>query len=82
MITKKTANSPMNTAITGAVLQPGATFPYSEFRGFNNVPKGVVIAVSADAFVDRFDVPVAIIKKTKNCFTFLNIEIKKSQSFD
>lgn len=60
-MTKKTAKSPIKMAINGAVPQPGATLPYSEFRGFSNVPKGVVIAVSTGAFFDTFDVPVAII---------------------
>lgn len=46
MITKKTANRAMKTPITTVVPQPGATLPYSEFSGFNNVPKAVTFAVS------------------------------------
>jgi hypothetical protein len=31
----------MKVAITTVVPQPGATFPYSEFRGFKAVPNAV-----------------------------------------
>jgi hypothetical protein len=39
MITRNNANSLIKRAIKGVVPQPGATFPYSEFRGFSKVPK-------------------------------------------
>ena len=61
----------MKIAINGVVPQPGATLPYSEFKGFNNVPKGVVRAVSTGAFFDTFDVPVAIISKKPKILYFL-----------
>ena len=41
MITRNTKNRPIKTPITGVVPQPGATFPYSEFRGFKAVPNAV-----------------------------------------
>ena len=64
-------------AINGAVPQPGATLPYSEFKGFNKVPKGVVIAVSTGTFFDTFDVPVAIICKKPKIIYFLEYENTK-----
>jgi hypothetical protein len=81
MITKKTANSPIKIAITGVVPQPGATFPYSEFNGFNKVPSGVVNAVSTGAFLDTFEVPVAIINKIFKLVYFLEY-LKKNKIYD
>jgi hypothetical protein len=39
MITRKTANKAITTAITIVVPHPGVTFPYSEFKGFSRVPR-------------------------------------------
>jgi len=48
MITKKIANKTPNTPINTVVPQPGATFPYSEFKGRNRVPTTVVIPDSTE----------------------------------
>lgn len=56
----------MNTAIIGVVPQPGATFPYSEFKGLNISPSLVLSAISY--FCSVYIVYVynsIIIKKTK-----------------
>ena len=37
------ANSAIAIAINDVVPQPGATLPYSEFKGFNKSPTGVRI---------------------------------------
>jgi hypothetical protein len=66
-MTRKTANRAMKTAINGVVPHPGATFPYSEFRGFNKVPRLVttlLLIVSWLSFIGVFE--VAINKKEKN----------------
>ena len=41
IIVKNIAKRIMNIPITVVVPQPGATFPYSELRGFNIVPNGI-----------------------------------------
>lgn len=48
MIVKNIANRPINTAITPVVPQPGATFPYSEFKGFSIVPNVVTFPLEFD----------------------------------
>ena len=58
-MTRKTANNAINTPIITVVPHPGATFPYSELRGFSKVPSVVTLLVFADLLA--FDVvPVAI----------------------
>ena len=42
MIDRNIANKAIATPIKGVVPQPGATFPYSEFKGFNNPPAEVL----------------------------------------
>ena len=37
-------NSDIATPISGVVPQPGATLPYSEFKGFNKFPKPVCLS--------------------------------------
>ena len=41
MIDRNIANKAIATPIKGVVPQPGATFPYSEFKGFNKLPAPV-----------------------------------------
>ena len=38
MIDRNIANKAIATPIKGVVPQPGATFPYSEFKGFSKLP--------------------------------------------
>jgi hypothetical protein len=45
MISKNKKNNSMNIAIIGVVPHPGATFPYSEFKGRNNSPSLVRNAI-------------------------------------
>jgi hypothetical protein len=45
MIIRKRAKENMKNSIIGAVPQPGATFPYSEFKGFKISPKRVLRAI-------------------------------------
>lgn len=42
---KNRANMNMKNNMIGAVPQPGATFPYSEFRGFKMSPRRVLKAI-------------------------------------
>lgn len=60
MITKKTANKAITTPITGVVPHPGATFPYSEFKGFSIVPNVVTLPFEFDILF--FDIVVIIYK--------------------
>ena len=46
-ITLKTKKSPPAKAIGSVVPHPGATFPYSEFRGFKRFPKTVCFPLIA-----------------------------------
>ena len=41
MIDRNIANKAIATPIKGVVPQPGATFPYSEFKGFSKLPAPV-----------------------------------------
>jgi hypothetical protein len=41
MIDRNIANKAIATPIKGVVPQPGATFPYSKFKGFNKLPAPV-----------------------------------------
>ena len=50
IIVKKTANKDIKIAITPVVPHPIETLPYSEFNGFNKVPKGVTVLVVSIAF--------------------------------
>ena len=43
MITKNTAKRQPKNVINGVVPQPGATLPYSEFKGFKRVPRTVTL---------------------------------------
>jgi hypothetical protein len=51
----------MKIAIKTVVPQPGATLPYSEFKGFKRVPNEVTIPVSITSDLIFDVVPVAII---------------------
>jgi len=54
IINKNIANKPMNTPIITVVPHPGATFPYSEFKGFSIVPNTVTLPFEFDIlFFDR-----------------------------
>jgi len=48
IINKNIANNPMKTPIITVVPHPGATFPYSEFKGFNIVPRVVTFPLEFD----------------------------------
>ena len=45
MIDRNIANKAIATPIKGVVPQPGATFPYSEFKGFNKLPAPVFLGL-------------------------------------
>jgi len=45
MIIRKRANMNMKNNMIGAVPHPGATLPYSEFRGFKISPRRVLRAI-------------------------------------
>jgi hypothetical protein len=49
----------MKTPMIKVVPQPGATLPYSEFKGFKAVPNGVTLPSFLNVFI--FDV-VAILR--------------------
>ena len=60
-MTRKTANRAINTAIKGVVPHPGATFPYSEFKGLSKVPRLVttlLFIVSWLSFIGVFEVAI------------------------
>jgi hypothetical protein len=65
----------MKMPITGVVPHPGATFPYSEFKGFNAVPKAVTLPVSATAVptLPTLDVAIVFAHKLRFFLTFCNI---------
>ena len=58
IITRNTANKAMNSPMITVVPQPGATLPYSEFKGFNIVPKGVFFPFVLDILF--FDIVVML----------------------
>jgi len=61
MITRKTANRAIVTAIQIVVPHPGATLPYSEFRGFRRVPRLVtkpLFTLSCLIFIGLFEVAI------------------------
>jgi hypothetical protein len=62
-MTRKTANNPINTPISGVVPQPGVTFPYSEFRGFRRVP--------------RFVTNPSVSASLRGCLVIFEVAIKK-----
>lgn len=49
IIIKNIAKRPINIAIIVVVPHPGATLPYSEFKGFSIVPKGVIFPCVFDS---------------------------------
>jgi hypothetical protein len=50
MINKNTKNAAITTAIIGVVPQPGATLPYSEFKGRKSSPNLVRNAIKIFIF--------------------------------
>ena len=58
----------MNKAIIIVVPHPGATFPYSEFKGFNADPSAVTFPVFSGE--DTFDLEIVAI-----CFLFFKLNL-------
>lgn len=69
MIVRKTANNAIKIAIIFVVPQPGATLPYSEFKGFRMLPKTVTFPLEFDILF--FEI-VVILNILLTIFTFFN----------
>jgi PsbN protein len=61
--------------MTGVVPHPGATFPYSEFNGFNAVPSGVILLVDSSIFaLDVVPVAIVFLQASLDFFDFLSYD--------